>query len=224
LIATVCELQCKNVSVIWVSEFMRIIVRLGILTAAIALSGGEVFAASCVTPAMSDQAVTAFKANPEAVLKAGSDSSTLEMTIRDLAGTDATLAGTLAGLVERSTPAQQTSIAAGLAQAALACATIDEKAAQMIQEAVASVSDSQFQAAYAAIIGDVGTAAVAGAAAASSSGSTIKLNPTTGAAGNTPVTSGAPTRFTRTGVLNVTGPSLTTTTQTILTQVVSPTR
>jgi hypothetical protein len=68
-------------------------------------------------------------------------------------------------------------IAAGLAQAAIACANIDQQAALLIQEAVASFQDGAFQASLAAVAGDLSTAATA--AATGSAGSVIVTNPNT---------------------------------------------
>ncbi len=60
-----------------------------------------------------------------------------------------------------------------------ACATVDQQAAQLIQQAVAGFQDGQFQASFAAVAGDLSTAATeaATAFATSSVGSVIVINP-----------------------------------------------
>jgi hypothetical protein len=73
----------------------------------------------------------------------------------------------------------QTAIAAGLAQAAIACNNLDQQAALRIQEAVASYDDGQFQSSFAAVAGDLSTAAVAAAteSATGAVGSVVVVNP-----------------------------------------------
>ena len=110
-------------------------------------------------PPASDQAISQFKANPQGLVAPNSDTRTIEATTRDLAGTDASLAADLVRVAEGTTPRFQTAIAAGLAQAAIACSTVDQQAAQLIQQAVASFQDGQFQASFAAVAGDLSTAA-----------------------------------------------------------------
>jgi hypothetical protein len=101
--------------------------------------------------------------------------------VRDLAATDATLAKVLVGLLQGAPPRVRTAIAAGLAQAAIACSTVDQEAGLLIQQAVASVEDATFQASFAAVAGDISTAATeaALASATSSVGSVIVVNPNT---------------------------------------------
>jgi hypothetical protein len=137
--------------------------------------------AGCVNPPLSAQAISQFKANPQAIVAPNSDTRTIEVTTRDLAGTDASLAADLIRVAQGTIPRFQTAIAAGLAQAALACGSLDQQAAQTIQEAVASFQDGQFQASFAAVAGDLSTAAtVAATAFASNSvGSVIVTNPNT---------------------------------------------
>ncbi|HMH72832.1 MAG TPA: hypothetical protein VK554_11065, partial [Bradyrhizobium sp.] len=108
-----------------------------------------------------------------------SDTRTIEATTRDLAGTDASLAADIIRVAEGTSARFQTAIAAGLAQAAIACATVDQQAAQLIQQAVAGFQDGQFQASFAAVAGDLSTAATeaATAFATSSVGSVIVINP-----------------------------------------------
>src|SRR6202795_331218 len=135
--------------------------------------------AGCLKPPASDQAISQFRANPLALVAPNSDTRTIEATTRDLAGTDASLAADLVRVAEGTSPRFQPAIAAGLAQAAIACATVDQQAAQTIQQAVASFEDGQFQASFAAVAGDLSTAATAAATAfaESSVGSVIIINP-----------------------------------------------
>jgi hypothetical protein len=135
--------------------------------------------AACLKPPVGDQAITQFRANPEGLVAANSDTRTIEATTRDLAGTDASLAADIIRVAQGTTARFQTAIAAGLAQAALACSTVDQQAGQLIQQAVAGFQDGQFQAAFAAVAGDLSTAATeaATAFATSSVGSVIVINP-----------------------------------------------
>jgi hypothetical protein len=135
--------------------------------------------AGCLKPPASDQAISQFRANPQGLVAPNSDTRTIEATTRDLAGTDASLAADLIRVAEGTSPRFQTAIAAGLAQAAIACAPVDQQAAQLIQQAVASFQDGQFQASFAAVAGDLSTAATeaATAFATSSVGSVIVINP-----------------------------------------------
>ena len=137
--------------------------------------------AGCLNPPVSAQSIVQFTSDPRALVAPDSDSRTIEAVTRDLAGTDASLAAELVRLAERSTPRFQTAIAAGLAQAALACSTVDQQASQLIQQAVAGFQDGQFQAVFAAVAGDLSTAATAAATgfAASSVGSVVITNPNT---------------------------------------------
>ena len=135
--------------------------------------------AGCLKPPASDQAISQFRANPQGLVAPNSDTRTIEATTRDLAGTDASLAADIIQVAEGTSPRFQTAIAAGLAQAAIACATVDQQAAQFIQQAVAGFQDGQFQASFAAVAGDLSTAATeaATAFATSSVGSVIVINP-----------------------------------------------
>ncbi|HTE94052.1 MAG TPA: hypothetical protein VK678_11155 [Bradyrhizobium sp.] len=135
--------------------------------------------AGCLKPPASDQAISQFRANPQGLVAPNSDTRTIEATTRDLAGTDASLAADIIRVAEGTSPRFQTAIAAGLAQAAIACATVDQQAAQLIQQAVAGFQDGQFQASFAAVAGDLSTAATeaATAFATSSVGSVIVINP-----------------------------------------------
>jgi hypothetical protein len=135
--------------------------------------------AGCLKPPASDQAISQFRANPQGLVAPNSDTRTIEATTRDLAGTDASLAADIIRVAEGTSQRFQTAIAAGLAQAAIACATIDQQAAQVIQQAVAGFQDGQFQASFAAVAGDLSTAATEAATAFAngSVGSVIVTNP-----------------------------------------------
>jgi hypothetical protein len=142
------------------------------------ISASQVWAA-CLNPPLSAQAISQFKSDPQALIAPNSDTRTIEATTRDLAGSDASLAADLVRLAEGTIPRFQTAIAAGLAQAAIACGTVDQQAALLIQQAVASFEDGQFQAAFAAVAGDLSTAATAAATASAdgSVGSVVVTNP-----------------------------------------------
>jgi hypothetical protein len=147
-------------------------------TAFLAISVPQSWAA-CLKPPASDQAISQFRANPQGLVAPNSDTRTIEATTRDLAGIDASLAADLIRVAEGTNPRFRTAIAAGLAQAAIACSTIDQQAAQLIQQAVAGFQDGQFQASFTAVAGDLSTAATeaATAFATSSVGSVIVSNP-----------------------------------------------
>lgn len=135
--------------------------------------------AACLNPPLSSQSISQFKSDPQALVAPDSDTRTIEATTRDLVGTDASLAADLVRLAKGTIPRFQTAIAAGLAQAAIACGNLDPAAALLIQQAVASFEDGQFQAAFAAVAGDLSTAATeaASAYASSSAGSVVATNP-----------------------------------------------
>ena len=137
-------------------------------------------AAACITPPVSTEIINEFKLNPQGLIpNPDIDARTVEATARDLAGTDPTLAPELVHVAQGARPRFQAAIAAGLAQAALACMSIDQQAALQIQQAVATFQDGQFQALFAAVVGDLSTAATAAAesAATSSVGSVVIVNP-----------------------------------------------
>jgi len=136
-------------------------------------------ASPCVAPPASPQAIAEFKSNPQALVAPNADTRAIEMTVTNLAGTDAGLAADFVHLAEGAIPRFRTAIAAGLAQAAIACTNLDQQAALTIQQAVASFEDGSFQASFAAVAGDLTTAAAEAAAtsAASSAGSVIIVNP-----------------------------------------------
>ena len=138
------------------------------------------WAGSCISPAASQEAIAQFKANPDALIASNADARTIETTVRDLAATDANLAAEFVRLAKKTNPRFQTAIAAGLAQAAVACTTIDQQAALLIQQAVASFENGEFQNAFAAVAGDLSTAATAAATASADSavGSVVITNPT----------------------------------------------
>jgi hypothetical protein len=140
----------------------------------------QAFAAPCIAPPLSPDAVNQFKSNPQALVAPDSDTRTVEATVRDLAGTDAALAAELVGLAHGTSPRFRGAIAAGLAQAAVACQTVDQQAALLIQQAAAGFEDGEFQNVFAAVAGDLSTAAVAAAAesAVSAVGSVVVTNPT----------------------------------------------
>lgn len=142
---------------------------------------GHAWAAPCVAPPASAETIDQFKANPRSIIAPSFDTRTVESSVRDLAATDATLAKELVGLLQDAPPRFRTAIAAGLAQAAVACSTVDQEAGLLIQQAVASVEDAAFQASFAAVAGDISTAATeaALASATASVGSVIVVNPTT---------------------------------------------
>ena len=150
----------------------------------VAFGAGPLKAAPCVAPPVSEAAIGQFKANPEAIIAPSSDTRTIEATVRDLAGTDASLTADLVRLAKGANPRFRSAIAAGLAQAAVACQTIDQQAALLIQQAVAEFDDGDFQNAFAAVAGDLSTAAtVAATASANSSvGSVTIVNPNGGGA------------------------------------------
>jgi hypothetical protein len=165
------------------------------LSALLAVSATQASAA-CINPPASVEAISQFRSNPAALVAPDSDTRTIEATTRDLAGTDASLAADLIRIAKGTTPRFQTAIAAGLAQAAIACSTVDQHAAQLIQEAVANFDDGQFQSAFAAVAGDLSTAATAAANAfaTASVGSVVIVNPNGG--GKTATTPGGGGTFT----------------------------
>lgn len=151
----------------------------------LAISVSQVWA-GCLSPPISAQSISQFQSNPQALVAPNSDTRTIEAVTRDLAGTDASLATELVRLAEGTTPRFRTAIAAGLAQAAMACASVDQRAALLIQQAVAVFQDGQFQASFAAVAGDLSTAATAAATsyATGSAGSVVVTNPNTASGSN----------------------------------------
>lgn len=147
----------------------------------VAIGFSPALATPCVAPPLTEQAIADFKANPKALVAPDADTRTLEATVRDLAGTDASLAADLVTLAGTTSPRFRTAIAAGLAQAAVACTNLDQHAALLIQQAVAGFEDGEFQNAFAAVAGDLSTAATEAAmsSATTSVGSVIIVNPNT---------------------------------------------
>ncbi len=146
-----------------------------------------VLAKSCIAPPVSESDMNRFKSNPEDLLAPTADTRAIESSVRDLAGTDASLAAEFVRLAQAASPRFRTAIAAGLAQAAVACETADQQAALLIQQAVAGFEDGEFQNAFAAVAGDLSTAAAEAAttAATGSVGSVIVTNPNRGTPLNT---------------------------------------
>src|ERR1700753_1054108 len=125
---------------------MRIGLVAGALAAQLLLTfnTSQVSAAPCVAPPLTPEAINLFKSNPQALIAPGADTRTLEAQGRDLAGTDADPAADLVKLADGAPPRFQTAIAAGLAQAAVACQTVNQEAALQIQPAVAGFEDAEF--------------------------------------------------------------------------------
>jgi hypothetical protein len=182
----------------------RLIVETLLLPFLLTLSASQTWA-GCVNPPISTQVIRQFKSIPQALVAPGSDTRTIEAMVRDLAGTDASLAAALVRLAEGTIPRYQTAIAAGLAQAAIACSNVDQQAALLIQQAVASFQDGQFQASFAAVAGDLSTAATAAATsfATGSAGSVVVTNPNTSPASGLTFSAGgsnAPIQFAFTSI------------------------
>jgi hypothetical protein len=137
-----------------------------------------VVAKPCIVPPVSDSDMNRFKSNPGAVVGPTADTRAIEASVRDLAGTDASVAAEFVRLSQAVSPRIRTAIAAGLAHAAVACETIDQQAALLIQQAVAGNEDGEFQNAFAAVAGDLSTAAAAAAASSADSavGSVVVAN------------------------------------------------
>lgn len=148
--------------------------------------------ASCITPPIASKAISDFKRSPQDLVAPSADTRTIEQVARDLAASDASLATDLIAVARIANARSRTSIAAGLAQAAIACSTVDQQAAQTIQQAVAGFDDGQFQASFAAVAGDLSTAAteMAAASASSSAGSVVVTNRNVGASRTTSPGSG----------------------------------
>ncbi|WP_334358665.1 MULTISPECIES: hypothetical protein [unclassified Bradyrhizobium] len=140
---------------------------------------GMAWAAPCVAPPASPDSIAEFKLNPDALVAPNADTRSIEARVRELAGTSASLAPDLVNLAQGATPRHRTAIAAGLAQAAVACSNVDQQAALQIQQAVASFENGQFQASFAAVAGDLSTSATAAAAysASGNAGSVVIVNP-----------------------------------------------
>jgi len=152
-----------------------------ILSAQIVLASctGMAWAAPCVVPPVSPESIVEFRSNPSALVGPNADTRSIEARVRELAGTSASLATDLVNVAQGTTPRFRTAIAAGLAQAAVACNNVDQQAALQIQQAVAGFENGQFQASFAAVAGDLSTSATAAAAysASGNAGSVVIVNP-----------------------------------------------
>jgi hypothetical protein len=150
---------------------MRIGLILKLLSAQmlLALLIAPVAAKPCIAPPVSDSDMTRFKSDPGAVVGPAVDARAIEASVRDFAATDASLAAEFVHLSQAVSPRLRTAIAAGLAQAAVACASTDQQAALVIQQAVAGNEDGEFQNAFAAVAGDLSTAAAEAAASSADS-------------------------------------------------------
>jgi hypothetical protein len=193
----------------------------------LSISPQQVFAA-CLTSPVSASVIERFQANPQSLVDPNSDARAAEGMTRDLAGTDASLAVDLVSVAKRATPRFRTAIAAGLAQAATACESLDQKAALLIQQAVANFEDGEFQASFAAVAGDLSTAATDAAvsSATSSAGSVTVVNPNptkSAIAGGSGGAVAALTQITSPGLIIITPSGLETITTTTANSV-SPTR
>lgn len=179
--------------------------------------------AACITPPSTDEAIARFQSAPEQLIYPGVDTRTIETKVRDLSATNAALAKDIVGVAQIATPQFRYAIAAGLAQAALACSGVDQQAAQLIQQAVASSQDSQFQASFAAITGDLSTAAIgiAASSAANAAGSVPVTNANASSGAGFATTARANTA--RTGILGFAGPGITGLSETAISSV-SPVR
>ena len=181
-----------------------------VIAALLSLVAGPVWA-GCVNPPLPTEKINEFKSDPQSLLASPTtDARTVEAVTRDLAGTDADLAADLIHVAETAKPLFQTAIAAGLAQAAVACTTTDPQAAQLIQQAVASFENGEFQATFAAVAGDLSTAAAAAAAssAVGAVGSVVIVNPNPVTASSLFDVADAPTHSFQTTVFAVTQPTL----------------
>ena len=130
--------------------------------------------AACLKPPASAQSIAQFKSDPHS-LTSSSDPRTIETTVRELAGTDTSLAAEIVRVAEGTPPRFQMAIAAELAQAAVACTSLEQQASLLIQQAIAGFPNGEFQNAFAAVAGDLSTAAAG--FAASSVGSVVVTNP-----------------------------------------------
>lgn len=167
-----------------------------VITILLTFSASQVWS-SCLTPPISAEAMNKFKSDPQALVAPDADARTVEAQVRDLAGSDASLAADLVRIAKGTIPRLQTAIAAGLAQAAIACSNVDQQAGLLIQQAVASFDDGRFQASFAAVAGDLSTAATAAATAfaTGSVGSVVVTNPNVSPGTTTSFSGGGSTAF-----------------------------
>jgi hypothetical protein len=149
------------------------------LVAVTALFGNPAVAA-CMIPPLSFEDLNKLKLTPQSLIPSpGTDGPTVAASTRDLAATEPQLAPDLVHVAQTAQPRFQGAIAAGLAQPALTCLGVDQQAALQVQQAVAGFEDSQFQALFTAVVGDLSTAATSAAisAATGSAGSVVIINP-----------------------------------------------
>jgi hypothetical protein len=150
------------------------------LVAVTALFGNPAVAVWMMVPPLSFEDLNKFKLNPQStILSPGTDGSAVAASTRDLAATEPQLVPDLGHVTQTAQPRFQGAIAAGLAQAALSCPGVDQQAALQVKRAVAGFKDSQFQALFTAVVGDLSTAATRPAipAATGSAGSVVIINP-----------------------------------------------
>jgi hypothetical protein len=161
------------------------------LVAVTALFGNPAVAAWMKVPPLSFEYLNKVKLNPQStILSLGTDGLAVAASTRDLAATEPQLApGHVAQTAE---PRFQGAIAAGLAQAALTCPGVDQQAALQVKRAVAGFEDSQFQALFTAMVGDLSTAATSPAipAATGSAGAWSSLTRTGGGGASSTNTAG----------------------------------
>jgi hypothetical protein len=172
------------------------------LVAVTALSGNPTVAA-CMTPPLSFEAIDQFKLNPRSLIPSPStDRRAVEASTRDLAATEPQLAPDLVHVAQTAQRSFQGAIAAGLAQAELACRGVD-------QQAVAGFEDGQFQAMFAAVVGDPSTAATDAAisAATGSAGSVVIINPNRSVRSSSSPGGGSGSSTNTAGVFGVAGPN-----------------
>jgi len=137
----------------------------------LAFSASQLMAKPCVVPSpLTDEAVSKFRSDPKSIAPADADARAIEGAVNDLASHDASVAPDLVRLAAQVSPSFKVAIAAGLARAALACSTIDQQAALLIQQAVAGFDDGAFQSAFAAVAEDLSTAATSAALSSATNG------------------------------------------------------
>jgi hypothetical protein len=196
------------------------------LVALLAVTSNMAFS-QCLNPPATLETISQFKLNPQSLITAANDTIGVEASTRDLAGTDPNLAPDLVEVAKSAQPRFQAAIAAGLAQAALACLNVDQQGALLIQQAVAGFPDGQFQALFAAVAGDLSTAATtaANSAATSSVGSVVIINPNRSPArSQTPGGGGTGSSTNAIGMLGISGPNVSSAVGTTASNPVSATR
>jgi hypothetical protein len=147
------------------------------LVAVTALFGNPAVAAWMMVPPLSFEDLSEFKLNLQStILSPGRDGPAVAASTRDLTATEPLLAPDRSHVARTAQPRFQEAIAAGLAQAALTCLGVDRQAALRVKRAVAGFEDSQFQALFTAVVGDLSTAATI-PAVTGSAGSVVIINP-----------------------------------------------